>query len=331
MIRHVFQGDLELTMFTVMNICNEWLRSKDIGVCFRHTHSDDEVAILLWDIQDAERRLRQLTERIYHYSSVHITMAIGTISTHMHEAYQEALAIHLGRDLTGKEPVVSRTERKSELPHLFDYATELKLLIQAGDKDKLSSKVMTIVDSLYRKQGLTLARLKEWDDQFNLLQSNWLKEYGITLEKKPEGWDYWGRDGSFLIDRFKEGKRKDFLELIDCLSNIRYQKEKNPMQEVEQFLKKHYVEEVSLQEIADRFFLSREYISRRFKQEYGVTITDYLASVRVEKAKQLLSNPYVKIYQVAHDVGFQNEKYFSKVFKKLTGETPAQFRQSLAQ
>lgn len=331
MMRHVFQGDLELTVFTVMNICNEWLRSKDIGVCFRHTHSDDEIAILLWDIDDAESRLRQLTERIYQYSSVQITMAIGTISTRMHEAYQAALAIHYGKDLTGKAAVVSKIERKSEPPHLFDYAAELKLLVQAGDKDKLSSKVLMIMDALSKKEGLTLARLKEWDDQFSLLRSNWLKEYGISLERKPVESDYWGRDGSFLVDRFKEDKRKDFLELIDCLSNIRYQKEKNPMQEVEQFLMKHYVEEVSLQEIADRFYLSREYISRRFKQEYGVTITDYLTSIRVEKAKQLLSNPYVKIYQVAHDVGFQNEKYFSKVFKKHTGETPAQFRQSLAQ
>jgi two-component system, response regulator YesN len=86
---------------------------------------------------------------------------------------------------------------------------------------------------------------------------------------------------------------------------------------------------VNLQEIADTFFLSREYISRKFKQEYKLTITDYLTNIRMEKAMKLLENPYLKIYEVAYGVGYGNEKYFSKVFKKQVGITPNEFRQSL--
>lgn len=70
-----------------------------------------------------------------------------------------------------------------------------------------------------------------------------------------------------------------------------------------------------MQEIASRFFLSREYISRKFKQEFEVNLSDYLGQIRMSKAKVLLRNPHLRISQVAEMVGYQDEKYFSKVFK----------------
>ncbi|UOK58539.1 AraC family transcriptional regulator [Bacillus sp. OVS6] len=110
---------------------------------------------------------------------------------------------------------------------------------------------------------------------------------------------------------------------------MKYQKEKNNMQQIEEYLQQHYQEDINLQDIADRFFLSREYISRKFKQDYQATLTDYLTNIRMEKAKKLLENPYLKIYEVAYGVGYQNEKYFSKVFKKQVGLTPNEYRHSL--
>jgi two-component system response regulator YesN len=98
---------------------------------------------------------------------------------------------------------------------------------------------------------------------------------------------------------------------------------------IEEYLKQNYQQDINLQEIADRFFLSREYISRKFKQEFHETITDYLAKIRIEKAKELLENPHFKIYEIAYHVGYHNEKYFSKVFKKLIGLTPNEYRSSV--
>lgn len=102
--------------------------------------------------------------------------------------------------------------------------------------------------------------------------------------------------------------------------------EKNNMQEIKEFLQEHYQHDISLQEIADRFFLSKEYISRKFKHEFNKTITDYVTKIRMEKAKQLLDTQNLKIYEIAHFVGYHNEKYFSKVFKKQVGMTPNEYR-----
>lgn len=87
------------------------------------------------------------------------------------------------------------------------------------------------------------------------------------------------------------------------------------MQQIEAFLRVNYKQEITLQDIADQFYLSREHISRKFKQEYHETITDYVTRIRMEKAKELLGNPNLKIYEIAYHVGYQNEKYFSKVYK----------------
>ncbi|WP_026583272.1 response regulator transcription factor [Bacillus sp. J33] len=104
--------------------------------------------------------------------------------------------------------------------------------------------------------------------------------------------------------------------------------EKNVIQQIEEFLLESYNKDINLQEIADRFYLSREYISRKFKQEYKATITDFVTNIRMKKAKELLQNPKLKIYEIAFHVGYQDEKYFSRVFKKTEGISPNEYRSS---
>ncbi|WP_223701243.1 response regulator transcription factor [Sutcliffiella deserti] len=106
-------------------------------------------------------------------------------------------------------------------------------------------------------------------------------------------------------------------------------KEEKSMKDIEEYLRQNYQQDITLQEIADRFYLSREHISRKFKQEYHETITDYVTRIRMEKAKELLGKPIMKIYEVAYHIGYQNEKYFSKVFKKFTGMTPNEYRSTV--
>ncbi|QOR67195.1 response regulator [Cytobacillus suaedae] len=124
----------------------------------------------------------------------------------------------------------------------------------------------------------------------------------------------WKMDSSSLGD----------VEEVIVDSNV--EKEETSMKKIGEYLKKNYQYEINLQEIADSFYLSREYISRRFKQEFNETITDYLTRIRMEKAKEMLKNQQLKIYEIAYQVGYQNEKYFSKVFKKFVGCTPNEYR-----
>ena len=93
------------------------------------------------------------------------------------------------------------------------------------------------------------------------------------------------------------------------------------------YIQQHYREEIDLTGAAARVYLSPGYLSSQFKQAMGVSFVDYINRVRIEHAKKLLEDPAATNYQTAQAVGFSNEKYFSQVFKKVTGMTPSQYRE----
>lgn len=97
---------------------------------------------------------------------------------------------------------------------------------------------------------------------------------------------------------------------------------------VKQLLDKEYHLPFDLTRISEQIGFSPSYTSRMFKQLTDLTITEYLNRLRIEKAKQFLKDhPHLKVYEVAHLVGFQDQMYFQKMFKKLCGMTPKQYKE----
>jgi len=86
--------------------------------------------------------------------------------------------------------------------------------------------------------------------------------------------------------------------------------------------------EITIQLLADVVYLTPTYLSNLFKKKTGMTIGQYLELIRIKKAEELLQNPFLKLYQVAEMVGYQDANYFSKIFKKRTGMLPSEYRES---
>jgi len=86
-----------------------------------------------------------------------------------------------------------------------------------------------------------------------------------------------------------------------------------------------YNENISLDSIAQEVFVSTSYLSSLFKQEMNINFLDYLHQYRIEQAKHLLKDR-LKIYAVAKLTGYQDERHFTKIFKRWTGQTPSQFQ-----
>ena len=80
--------------------------------------------------------------------------------------------------------------------------------------------------------------------------------------------------------------------------------------------------------MAHLLHLSSSYFSSLFKKETGVNFSTYLSQVRIEESKKLLKNTNYTIMQIAMEVGFEDQSYFTKVFKNNTGLTPKEFRRS---
>jgi AraC-like DNA-binding protein len=96
--------------------------------------------------------------------------------------------------------------------------------------------------------------------------------------------------------------------------------------QIHQYLQEHYDRPVNLDDLAAMHNVSPFHLCRTFSQEFQVSMTEMLASIRVERAKDLLAEPAMSIKQVSAAVGFTDSNYFAKVFRKVSGGSPSQFR-----
>lgn len=96
------------------------------------------------------------------------------------------------------------------------------------------------------------------------------------------------------------------------------------------YIDEHYEENLTLDEAADTCYLSKSHFCKIFKEEVGVTFKEYLNTIRIGHAKDLLAGSQLKNYEVAQKVGFEDPSYFNEVFRKITGFTPAEYKKIAA-
>ncbi len=96
-----------------------------------------------------------------------------------------------------------------------------------------------------------------------------------------------------------------------------------------EYIRKHCSEKISLDDIAKNVFLSKSYISAIFKEETGKSIVEQINESRVEKSKKLLSDKSISLSDIAGLCGFEDQSYFTRVFRRITGVTPKKYRDSV--
>ncbi len=94
-------------------------------------------------------------------------------------------------------------------------------------------------------------------------------------------------------------------------------------------IREHYTEDISLTHLADKYNISTGRLSTMIKEELQMNYSDYIASLRIQRAKELLQNEVLSIQEIAEQVGYNDYFYFTKVFKKVQGISPSKYRKSL--
>ncbi|MDO4600110.1 MAG: response regulator [[Ruminococcus] gnavus] len=126
-----------------------------------------------------------------------------------------------------------------------------------------------------------------------------------------------------------EGALKKFFNLFAFESQDEEEGVSVLVKQAKKLIRKYYDQGITLEEIANRLYVSEEYLSAQFKKETGSTFTETIRKYRIEKVKQLLLNTHLKLNQIAELAGYSDPKYMSKVFKEEVGMLPTDFRKSV--
>ena len=96
--------------------------------------------------------------------------------------------------------------------------------------------------------------------------------------------------------------------------------------EAKAYIKENHAQKLTVDDIASNVYLSKSYLSRIFKEETGVGLTAYINKIRIEKSKDLLKDMSLSLTDISEMVGFEEQSYFTKVFKSFEGISPGKYR-----
>ncbi|HUC91088.1 MAG TPA: AraC family transcriptional regulator [Paenibacillus sp.] len=117
--------------------------------------------------------------------------------------------------------------------------------------------------------------------------------------------------------------------VVSALQRIREEREQQTvtvLDRAQQYIRERFTEEVSLEEVADFVHLNPHYFSKVFKQQVGETFIDFVTRLRIDMAKSLIASDRLSLKEVCFAVGYKDPNYFSRVFKKITGVSPSEYR-----
>ncbi len=116
---------------------------------------------------------------------------------------------------------------------------------------------------------------------------------------------------------------EEYCELVQTHSVSRYSL---TIQKAINYLTIYFTKPLQLDDLAKRCLVHPAHLSRQFKKETGITLTDYLHTLRITEAKKLLRSSYATMDWIAGSIGFEDASYFTRIFKKREGMTPSQYR-----
>jgi len=121
-----------------------------------------------------------------------------------------------------------------------------------------------------------------------------------------------------------------FGELLSIKSNqivVAQSNEEPPVvTKAKKIVEDRHAEELSLGQVAQEVHVSTFYLCKLFRKATGMTFTEFVSRTRMEKAKNLLLNPNLRVSEIGYEIGFQSLTHFNRVFKKMVGESPSNYR-----
>ncbi|GAB6928796.1 response regulator [Paenibacillus sp. JCM 10914] len=328
-----------LWLFAVRNVLEEWcvlhggltvfpFRSGEWVLLFPNLNDERQVEIGR-DLVDLIKRNTKLSCSVGFSANVKgIDQLGGAYELAVHALYQRFYSgeegVYTGSAITDIPAEISseakypkhleikivesvRTLHKERLLELFD---QTKAYIEEhGYNRDMTQRLLVELSVVVYRQFEHMQVLFEWSLE-ELLQELYTSD---TLQQLMDA----------VKNRFSQWMTES--RMAQSKANVR-----TVMGKAKEYIEDNYQKDLTIEEVSELADLSISHFCTLFKSTTGYTFLEYLTECRIKKAKSILLNSDVKVYQVAPLVGYQDPRYFTQVFKKITGQTPSEFREAVS-
>lgn len=322
-IEERYDGDRELCFFTVGNVLRDVFKT----YFFKQDVFLDDFNWQLF-LQEEELNPFKVTEKMKIFEKkiedtigLKITWVVSLEAVELWDLRKviwEQNGILQQRNVWGCGVMVHALE-KNAVQRTGVLSLELRILsvMENKDREKLQEIIRSYCVSLKSGSSLKLQELQDCTADMNLLIRRIAS--GQDMDGHVEPLSLWICD----IDVWEKEVLKRLNLLMNCFKNS-----EDPAEKIYSYIKEHYAENITLSTISRDFYQTPQYVARIFKNKYHMTVVTAIIKMRMEKACELLKMGKKSVAQVAEMVGYEDENYFGRVFKKHTGLTPAQYKKA---
>lgn len=285
--------------------------------------------IHLRGIIDSHLRTIQVIEpsKVRHLSKLLFIVVCSIIEEEKYELYERnkksLQQSQIGESIHG----LKQTDR--DVFYTYEIEKELLLKVRSGDIIGAKNILNDLLGHILFASGSNIDIIKTRTSELCTLLSRASVEGGADFNK------IFSLNSDFLTKLNKIKSVEDLSYLIINILDIftenvfKFSESKNPVliKKCIAYINEHYKENITLDTVANMVHLNASYFSSVFKKEMGASFSSYLNKIRIEQSKLLLKNTDYSILNIALEVGFEDQSYFSKVFKSLTNMTPKQYKQ----
>lgn len=339
------EEDMEVVKVAVLNISKEIIEKHSFGEAFFY----EDNLVIIAGFRECEKNsvfgrsfsvLEEIRQNIEKFLKISITIGLGRLGnsiSKLKESYRTALTALEYKLIIGGNKVIfiEDLEPLTTDNIVFDETKEKVLIssIKFGTKDEVVNAVDMLFNDINGMKASIMdyhMYLMEITAAINKLTRSFQLDTGEIFGKDFTSYEEEFRNKS--LDEIRSWVERACIILMERITNKRQNTTEMLLEKAKDYIKNNYGDnELSIQKVADYLHISPSYLSMIFKKEANVTFLKYLVKIRLEVAKDLLSNNDLKTFQIAERIGYPEINYFSYFFKKNFGMSPREYRNQFPQ
>ncbi|MDI6617696.1 MAG: helix-turn-helix domain-containing protein [Clostridiales bacterium] len=335
--------NIDFYIYTIIEKAEDFINQENLGVGIE-TSNDKAAIIMSFETADnTSNQIRILTvaEAIKDFMNVHlsVSVSIGIGSCYecmddIYKSYNEAVEALKYKVIMGNNAIISiddvKVHDERQLYMILPIIDSIISSIRCTNTTETRKQISRMFNEAVKK-NIPPDIIREFCMQLVMKATKVMLDAGVDitqLTKRNYNNIFEALIQMETIEQMEEYIQGIFKEYIEKIEERRHRKGNNELIEnIISFIQSNYMKyDLTLNSLAETFDISVPYLSKVFKESMGTNFTDYLISIRMEKAKNLLTHTDFKINDIVEKVGYANCHSFIRIFKKYTGKTPGEYR-----